>query len=101
MIRAHIKHSQIGELADIRVYAAFQAIVESDEFVEAWTHVTNTCRYATRESVVGEDDDRCRRSAKIQRDSIHESIIIHENGVQIFVEELAGQSTFEFIEAQV
>lgn len=53
------------------------------------------------ELVVRQDDHRNRRVAQVVRDIKHEAIIVDEDGVQIPIEELAGDRALELIVAEI
>lgn len=53
------------------------------------------------ELVVRQDDHRNRRVAQVVRDIKHEAIIVDEDGVQIPIEELAGDHALELIVAEI
>lgn len=50
------------------------------------------------ELVVRQDDHRNRRVTQVFRDIKHEAIIVDEDGVQIPIEELAGDRALKLIE---
>lgn len=100
MVKADVEHCEILQQAYLGGQAGSECVVHENDLIEVG-HVAEAVGNAAVESVVGEDDDGDGGVAEVVRKVKDETVVVDENGVEIFVEQFPGHSSFEFVEPKI
>lgn len=100
MVKADVKHREVLQQAYLGGQAGAEFVVHENDLVEVG-HVAEAVRNATMEPIVGEDDDRDGGVAEVVGKIKDETIVVDENGVEIFIKQFPGHSSFEFVEPEI
>lgn len=101
IIETDVKHRQVLQKPDLRRQTAGEIVVQQNDLVESLRHLSDTPGNTTSEVVVSKHQNRNRGVSKILGDSEPEPVVVQENGVEVFVEELQRNRAFELVEPEV
>ncbi|KAK3161158.1 hypothetical protein QOZ80_1BG0073050 [Eleusine coracana subsp. coracana] len=100
-VEAEVQHGESGEHPELSGHAGLEPRVEEEDLVERVGHVGDGGREAPAKVIVGEHKHGYRRVPHVVGDPELEPVGVEEDGVELAVEELAGDGTLELVVAEV
>lgn len=91
----------VAQQSDLRRQASAEIIVEENDLVERAPHLPDARRNAPAELVVGEHDHGSGGVAEVGRNRSGETVVVQENGVEVFVKEGRRHRALELVESQI